>query len=67
MLLIGSGRDIGLYDNCDQRSDGGWTCFPGAYAGPDGTTKRTEETQKYLGGTYEFRVLEVEAFQITFK
>ena len=65
MLLIGSGSDIGLRSNCNE--DLGWTSFPRAYEGPDGTTNMTEETRKYLGGTSEFRVLEVEAFQLTFK
>jgi hypothetical protein len=64
--VIGGGADIRIYDNCD-KTNNNLTCFHHSYYGPNGTTKRTDETKKYLGGTFEFKVKELEVIQLIFR
>ena len=64
MLVIGKGADIAIYDNCNQTNN--YTNFPLSYYGPNGVTSRTTETDNYLGGSRNFKVKEIEAFQLIF-
>ena len=66
ILRIGGGGDIHIADNCNQNQSSE-TTFTSSYYGPEGTKSVTEETQKYLAGSYNFKVKEIEVFHLNFQ
>ena len=66
ILSIGGANDIYIADNCNQNQES-LTYFPCQYYGPEGTTSMTEETKKYLAGSYNFKVKEIEVFHLNFQ
>eukprot|EP00347_Sterkiella_histriomuscorum_P019369 403341890 len=62
MCVFGWG-DIGIRDNCDKNSDSisdlGFT-----YELPKGYKQKSDETNSYLAGQYNFKVLEIEVYSL---
>ncbi|CDW73093.1 tldc domain-containing protein [Stylonychia lemnae] len=64
LMLFGQGCDIRIYDNCNNNSKSycnlGYTYMP-----PYGFKKGDQQCQNYLAGSYEFKVVEIEVYQVT--
>eukprot|EP00347_Sterkiella_histriomuscorum_P020549 403337383 len=65
MCVFGGGEysDIDVRDNCDQKSNC-WCNLGFTYEPPNGYQYESNESQSYLAGQYEFRVLEIQVYQL---
>ena len=65
IIRFGAGHDIILYNDCNNNNNS--YCNPGnSYEVPVGLTYNTDPSKNYMAGTYNFKVKEIEVFQVKF-
>jgi len=62
--VFGMRQDICIYDNCNTVADSSRSRFPISYKCAKFDTE-TDESKAYLAGSYNFKVEEIEVYQIT--
>eukprot|EP00347_Sterkiella_histriomuscorum_P020207 403338686 len=65
LVIFGSGGDLCLQDNCNQHSDDTTCSLGSSYRLPVGYVENSEEAHSYMAGDVNFKVLEIEVYQIT--
>eukprot|EP00347_Sterkiella_histriomuscorum_P004925 403358553 len=63
MCAFGGGSDIAILDNCDKNTKN-YSCLGYTYEPPNGYKDGTEEAYSYLAGEHNFKVLEIEVYQL---
>jgi hypothetical protein len=65
MIVFGAGNDIILYNNCNNNKSS--SCNLGiSYEVPVGLTHNTDPAKNYMAGIYNYKVKEIEVFQVKF-
>jgi hypothetical protein len=57
------GADIRITDSSDQNQSS-FCNFGSSYEPPQGLIKGSEEAKKYLAGSYNFKTIDIEVFQV---
>ena len=65
LVAFGGGHDFRLSDGCNINNES-YCNFGYTYALPEGIFFNTDEAKSYLGGAYQFKVLEIEAYKVIF-
>ena len=64
LFAFGNGCDIYLYNNCNTANNS--ANLGRTYEAPAGITYNTDPCRAYLGGSDDFKIREIEAFQVKF-
>jgi hypothetical protein len=64
LILFGDGHDIYLNNNCNTGNN--TANLGAAYEAPPGIAYNTDPSKSYLGGAVNFKIKEIEAFQVKF-
>ena len=65
MFAFGGATDLWIYDECND-SENNYSSLGCTYRPPEGLEPHSEGAQAFLGGRYEFKVLELEVFKVYF-
>lgn len=65
MVAFGKGHDIKISSNCNFNSES-YTNMGHTYQLPAGVFVNSEEAKSYLGGAFNFKVIEIEVYRVVF-
>ncbi|CDW89072.1 UNKNOWN [Stylonychia lemnae] len=64
LMIFGRGHDIFINNNCNYDNAYNTCDLGGTYMPPQGLKFRDSQAQEYLAGTYCFKVIEIEVYQV---
>jgi hypothetical protein len=65
-LIGGPSCDIAIFNNCDDNLYQSYSKLGDTFRLPQGILPYSPESRSYLAGSEQFKVLEIEAFRVSF-
>lgn len=64
-MAFGRGHDFRISSNCNINNES-YSNFGYTYQLPEGLSLNSDEAKNYLGGGYQFKVVEIEVYKVVF-